>query len=140
MRRTVITLLCTAIIVGPLSGCSWFTRLQKEHAEREQARIEAENLRMRIHIGQTQNELLKEFGAPSQVLDDGKGGKIWIYTHVDVYNTPARSVTDYNDRTHTSTTTTYEGSQQLSKTQHMYWLDPTGVVYDAHYKELPHGS
>ena len=69
-------------------GLYWLQRLfdglgdtvaEVRSADREQERIAAMDKQMRAWEGAPVSELFMKWGAPSRVLDDGEGGKIYFY-------------------------------------------------------------
>lgn len=84
------------------------------------------NRSMAAWEGRHANELLAEWGPPRQVLDDGAGGKVFVYTnHTYLARDTAQTngtITPYGAF---SATTTY----QPSGAYRMFWINSNGYVY-----------
>lgn len=117
-------LLALALGVGAIAptGCYYLSG---------QYQVDQENAALAAWVGRTSIELLKERGAPHTILDDTKGGKIWVYEDVTTSTSPSRSETTYDPRSHTETTTTYPGYTTTSTLQELFWIDAGGRIYNA---------
>jgi hypothetical protein len=49
---------------------------------------------MESWMGHHQSELIANWGPPQQVMDDGQGGKIFIYSATQNYTSPGRATTN----------------------------------------------
>ena len=89
---------------------------------------------VRGYVGQPQEAVLAHYGPPTQVLDDGRGGKIWVFTTVNASVTPARDETTFDAQNHVRTTMHYPEQRVESKVQRMFWVKD-GKIYNATYRE-----
>lgn len=89
-----------------------------------------ENARLAPFKGQDSSLLIKAFGAPSMIMDDGKGGKIWVYRTVTEHASPARTETTFDKKTGTTTTQSYPGSVTRDTLEELFFIDASGKVYD----------
>ena len=133
MKKSLAALVCLALLT-PLPGCYYLSG--QYFADQRAAYTAAKNAHARTFVGRHQDALLKAFGAPSQTLEDNKGGRIWVYTEVSETVQPARSTTNYDPKTKSSTTTTYPSQTTRATTQAMYWINANGTIYDASWKQL----
>ena len=86
-----------------------------------------------------QSELIANWGPPQQIMDDGQGGKIFIYSATRNHTTQGRATTNVTgsaysvgDFTYGNATghTTYTPPQTSSYTAHrMFWINSNGYVY-----------
>lgn len=133
MKRTFAAVICLGLLI-PVSGCYYL--FGQYAADQLAAQTELENARARAFVGRHQDELLKVLGAPTQTLDDTKGGRIWVYTQINETVQPARSETSYNPDTKSSTTTTYPSQSSRTTSQAMYWVHANGTIYNASWKRF----
>jgi hypothetical protein len=69
-KRYVMGIAVAAIVAPQLSGCWLVTH------------------RMQSMEGRTRADLLAAWGEPTQTLNDGEGGKIWVYVEDRFWNGP----------------------------------------------------
>jgi hypothetical protein len=85
--------------------------------------------------GRNVNDLVASWGPPTQVLDDGQGGKIYCYQVTSSVTVPGTSTTHgtayksgdqtrYDSQTYTSPEYRY----QVTKDR-MFWVDKAGTIY-----------
>jgi hypothetical protein len=118
MKRTLLVVL---LLVG-LVGC-----------------VARMNRVMSSWVGNSYGNVIAAWGPPDQVLDDGSGGKILVYTRVRSYTAPGTATTQTSGTaaangstlygTATSTTTYTPGQTYSWKIYRMFWLDKNGIVY-----------
>ena len=81
------------------------------------------------------SELIASWGPPSQILDDGQGGKIYCYQSTTSFTTPGSSHTTGNVYSYGNTATyqgntTYNAPQTHSYQRHrMFWVNSRGYIY-----------
>ena len=49
--------------------------------------------KMKAWVGKHESELIASWGAPTYVHEDGRGGTLLVYEHVETYTTPGHSTT-----------------------------------------------
>ena len=131
-RRNLITCLCVFLL------CSCATTQQvKEELQK-------------TWEGRNANDLVAELGPPTQTLDDGKGGRILIYTTTKHHHSPGQAFTTYQGTgqayysggksaystgSGTGYTFTTPG-QSFSRSKHqMFWVNDQGVIYRVEYQK-----
>lgn len=100
------------------------------------------------------SELIGLWGPPTQVYDDGNGGRILVYIYTSTYTTPATSTTTTNSNAYgnatiydnmiwgnvnstTQSSTTYNPAQTYEYTAYrMFWINKSGYVYSWRWKGL----
>ena len=117
MKKLSILVVATLILVG----CSLIER------------------QMESWMGHHQSELIASWGPPQQVMDDGQGGKIFIYSATQTYTTPGRATTNVTGTAYGAGNyaygnatgyTTYTPPQTSSYTAYrMFWINSSGYVY-----------
>ncbi len=147
MKKLFTVLMAFSSIIG-LIGCT------------------AINKQMQSFQGQHYNLLIAKWGPPQQVLDDGQGGRIFVYTKVRQYTTPGSSTThtdlnanastlgratysdygynptwDYRSNTnvsgYTDTYSTYTPPRTTTYNAYrMFWIDRNGYIYRWAWKNL----
>jgi len=100
--------------------------------------------------GRNINDLIAELGPPNQLLDDGQGGKILIYTSTKNIHSYGDSFTTYQgsgQTYYTSGSTAYStGSgtantfttpgHSYSRSRHqMFWVNDNGIIYRIEYQK-----
>jgi hypothetical protein len=118
----VLTLL---LIVIMLSGC-----------------VSQMNSTMKSWEGKHYSDLIASWGPPSQVLDDGQGGKIYCFQSTGSYTTPGSATTTGNAYSF-GNTATYYGNSSYNPPQtysyqryRMFWVNSSGYVYRWSWKGL----
>jgi hypothetical protein len=117
MKKLSLLVMATLI----LAGCSMVDR------------------QMESWMGHHQSELIGSWGPPQQVMDDGQGGRIFIYSATQNYTSPGRATTNVTgsaysvgNYTYGNATgyTTYTPPQTSSYTAHrMFWINSSGYIY-----------
>ena len=90
--------------------------------------------------GQHESNLLAKWGPPSQIMSDGAGGKVWIYTATRQFQTsPATATTTMDTTVHNygntsygygQATTTFTPAQTASwQAYRMFWINSDGIIY-----------
>ena len=97
-------------------------------------------------MGHDQSDLIANWGPPQQVMDDGQGGKIFVYTTTRSYTSPGTSTTTvtgsahvYGDTAYGTATgkTIYYPPQTTSyNANRMFWIDQRGRIYRWAWKGL----
>jgi len=128
MRKSIPILLAT-ISIFSLSGCA--------------GQI---NQTMQSWMGHHYSELIGSWGPPQQVFDDGRSGRILIWTQVRSYTSPGTSTTQtygqataYDDYIWGSATshTTYTPPQTYGYTAYrMFYIDKDGLIYNWTWRGL----
>lgn len=90
-------------------------------------------------MGHHQSELIASWGPPHQTMDDGQGGKIFIYTATRSYTSPGTATTTVSGTaigsgnvvrgTATGYTTYNPPTTTSYNAYRMFWIDPGGRVY-----------
>ncbi len=107
--------------------------------------IDAElDFSMKSWVGHSSNDLIASWGMPQQTLDDGKGGKMFIYTEERHYTTPGYSFSNTSGNLNTiwggrrsyysfggsNTFGVYTPPQTTRWTvSRTFWVDKDGKVY-----------
>ena len=122
VRETVSVVLLAAALVS-VSGCATTAQI---------------NAAMQSWVGHSMSELVAAWGPPSQVLDDGSGGKILSYQYTRAHTTHGAaytqsSATAYGVGGHAyasgSSVTTYGPSRTTTTNSwRTFWVDSRGVV------------
>jgi hypothetical protein len=97
-------------------------------------------------MGHHQSDLIANWGPPQQVIDDGQGGKIFVYSNNRSYTSPGTSTTNVTGSAYglgntaygnATGYTTYNPPQTTSYTAHrMFWVDGNGRIYRWAWKGL----
>jgi hypothetical protein len=97
------------------------------------------NKTMQLWMGHHQSDLIANWGPPQQVMDDGQGGKIFIYITTRTFTSPGHSTTTvtgsaYGMGNYAYGTargyTTYTPPQTTSYNAcRMFWIDGNGYIY-----------
>lgn len=124
----IIPKAATLIIALTLSGCSSI------------------NKTMESWMGHHQSDLVASWGPPQQVITDGQGGSIFVYTANRAFTSPGSSTTTvvgsasgYGNRAYGSATsiTTYTPPQTTSWSAYrMFWINASGRIYRWSWKGL----
>lgn len=122
-------ILTTLIVAFLLSGCA--------------SKI---NEKMESWMGHHKNDLIASWGPPQDIMDDGQGGEIFIYSNERTYTTPGTSTTNTygsasafgNTAYGSATSTTHHTPAQTSgyTAQRMFWIDGRGIIYRWSWKGL----
>ncbi|MBM4348672.1 MAG: hypothetical protein FJ106_02115 [Deltaproteobacteria bacterium] len=104
------------------------------------------NKTMQTWMGHHQSDLIASWGPPQQVIGDGQGGNIFIYSTTRTFTSPGHSTTTvtgsvYGTRNYAygSATgyTTYTPPQTSSYNAYrMFWVDKNGYIYRWAWKGL----
>lgn len=106
----------------------------------------AVNQKMQSWDGKHYNDLIANWGAPQEVLDDGQGGKILIFSAQRTFTSPAYSTstatgsgsligTNYYGSAR-GTTTSYPAQSSGYTASRMFWVNKDGYVYRWAWKGL----
>ena len=101
-------------------------------------------------LGHHQSELLMSWGPPSQIMDDGSGGKIIVYTQVRSFVSPGYSYstttgsasaygygnTAYAYGSAQTTTTSYPAQVHQRTTFRQFHVDSSGVIRSYSWRGL----
>ena len=89
------------------------------------------NEMMRSWEGHHVNELIAKWGPPTQVMPDGSGGKILVYSQTKTYTPPGSVQTNvYGYGNFATGYTTVNPPQTTSWQAHrMFWVDRNGYIY-----------
>ena len=101
---------------------------------------------MKSWEGQHRNDLIASWGPPQQIMSDGQGGEIFVYTQVKQWTTPGQATTDttasaniYGNQIYGSGTsrTTYNPPKTYGyQAQRVFWIDKDGYIYRWSWKGL----
>ena len=108
------------------------------------------NKTMSSWMGHNVNDLIASWGPPQQIMSDGQGGQILIYSSARTYTTPGQATTNtygtanaYGNSNYVNvygsatSTTTYNPPQTSGYTaQRMFWADRNGRLYRWSWKGL----
>ena len=104
------------------------------------------NETMESWVGHHRSDLIASWGPPQQVMDDGQGGEIFVYTTARSFTTPGTSTTTvagsaygYGNTTYGTATgqTIYNPPQTTSYNAHrMFWIDQSGRIYRWSWKGM----
>lgn len=94
---------------------------------------------MESWTGHHQSDLIASWGPPQQVMDDGEGGRIFIYSTTRAFTSPGRSTTTVTGSAYGTGNYAY-GSATGSATYtpprtssynayRMFWIDQNGYIY-----------
>ena len=122
MRRNALVFIVIFVFaVSFISGCSSINKNMQSW--------------MRHH----QSDLIASWGPPQQVMDDGRGGKIFIYSTTRSFTSPGHSTTTVTGSAYGSGNyaygsatgyTSYTPPQTSSYNAYrMFWIDSNGYVY-----------
>jgi hypothetical protein len=89
-------------------------------------------------MGHDQSDLIASWGPPQQIMDDGQGGKIFVYASTRSFTTPGSATTTVYGTPYAATAyTTYRPPQTSSyNASRMFWIDQNGRVYRWAWKGL----
>jgi hypothetical protein len=93
------------------------------------------NKAMDSWTGHNYNELIASWGPPSQVLDDGSGGKIMVWTENRSYTSQGQATTR-TDPSGTSHTTYSPPQTRQWNASRMFWVNSNGVIYKWSWRGL----
>lgn len=101
---------------------------------------------METWVGHHQSDLIASWGPPQQVLDDGQGGKILVYTEIRSFTAPGSATTTVTGSTYgygntaygrATGYTTYNPPQTTSyDASRTFWVDQNGRIYRWSWKGL----
>jgi hypothetical protein len=101
---------------------------------------------MESWMGNHQSDLIASWGPPQQVLDDGQGGKIFVYSTTRSYTSPGSATTNMTGSAYgigntvygnATSYTTYNPPQTSSYNAYrMFWIDGNGRIYRWAWKGL----
>ena len=97
---------------------------------REQRAAETKEL-MDSWLENHQSDLIASWGAPQQVMDDGLGGKVFIYSKSYSWTTPETSTTKVGNSFGKTTlkTRTTAGQTITSTTQYIFFINKESRIY-----------
>ena len=120
-RNNLIVVLIIVLAFSFISGCASI------------------NKTMQSWVGNHQSDLIASWGPPQQVMDDGRGGRIFIYPTTRSLTSPGHSTTTVTGSAYGSGSyaygsatgyTTYTPPQTSSYNAYrMFWIDSNGYVY-----------
>jgi hypothetical protein len=90
-------------------------------------------------MGKDANELIANWGPPSRVMSDGKGGQVLVYAESREWVTPGRARTTYTDYGYGQgvARTTYTPATVDGYTAYrMFWVNSENRVYSWSWKGL----
>jgi hypothetical protein len=107
-NRVAPVVLAALAVAASLAGCSCI------------------NKSMAAWEGRSANDLIADWGPPQQIMSDGNGGRILVYTTHTLWGGDTAqtngNITSYGA---ISATTTY----QPSGSYRMFWVNSSGVIY-----------
>lgn len=68
------------------------------------------------------------------VMEDGKGGKIWVYRGTSEHVIPGHPETTYDKNSGTTTTQSYPGLMTHKTLEELFFIDAGGKVYDTSWQ------
>ncbi len=86
-------------------------------------------------MGAHKSQLIARWGPPRQIMSDGSGGEIFIYSEARVYTTPGRSTTNVygSARTNIYGNTGYTSGHATGQTT---YYPGTTTSYDAYRRNV----
>lgn len=105
----------------------------------EQQKVKKVNEAMQSWVGAHESQLYMQWGPPTQVLDDGAGGKIVVYAINRQYVIPGRATTTVTEYGFGSSmaTTTYSPPQVVEwSVYRAFWVNRQGYIYHWAWKGL----
>ena len=89
------------------------------------------NAVMASWMGHNVNDLIASWGAPDNVMADGKGGQILIYDKSGQLVLPGETTTTINAYGSTAVANSYTtpGTVIKLRRQRMFWVDSNGTIY-----------
>jgi hypothetical protein len=99
------------------------------------------------------NDLITKLGPPTQIMDDGQGGKIYVYTTTKTSHSGADSFTTYQGQrqgdyyqaskgfvqgsSYAGQAYTFSGqSASFTSSRHqMFWVNDHGIIYRVEYQK-----
>jgi hypothetical protein len=128
-------LILTLALVAPgLSGC-WMGELwAREAAEREAARVAANDRAAQAWVKRSFADMIAEMGPPTKTFDDPTGLKIYVYTRESEHVSPAKVETESDNKGHI-TTTSYPETRTVTRFHRMFFVDKKGVITRATWKD-----
>ena len=136
MEKENCLYLITAILVLMIYACSATQQVREELQKNWE--------------GRNVNDLIAELGPPTQILDDGQGGKIYCYTstkqihsHGDSFTTYQGTgqtyygggKTAYSTDSGTAYTFTTPGHNYSRSRHQMFWVNDQGLIYRVEYQK-----
>jgi hypothetical protein len=128
--------LITALLVLMIYACSTTQQVRQELQKNWE--------------GRNVNDLITELGPPTQVLDDGQGGKILVYTSTKHIHSSGDSFTSYQGASQTyyaggrtaystdsgtANTFTTPGLSYKRSRHQMFWVNDRGIIYRVGYQK-----
>lgn len=97
------------------------------------------NQTMQSWVGSSVSNLIASWGPPKQIIDDGSGGKIYVWAQTHSFTTPGQATTTttgqataYGNQVYgtAQSATTYNPPQTTQYTSdRMFWVNSNGTVY-----------
>lgn len=104
------------------------------------------NETMESWVGHHQSDLIASWGPPQQIMDDGSGGRILIYTQNRTFTSPGTATTTTTGSAYgagntvygnaTSTTTYNPPRTSGYQANRMFWVNSNGRIYRWSWKGL----
>ena len=93
---------------------------------------------MQSWVGHNSSELIASWGPPTRVLDDGNGGKLFIYEYGRSYTSPGYATTQtYGTTSYPQYQTTYYAPQTSGYVaSRTFWVNSEGIIYNWAWKGL----
>ena len=90
---------------------------------------------MKSWEGSNIDNLIASWGPPSQVLDDGRGGKIMTWAESRSYTSPGRATT-FGAGAGSSYTNYSPGQTTTWTNTRTFWVDKNGTIYKSAWRGL----
>jgi hypothetical protein len=126
MKNVIQVIMCTFFML-PLTGCMTTTKMNQIMSSWE---------------GHHVSDLIASWGPPAQVIDDGKGGKIYCYQYSSAIYMPGTTTTHGNAYTYgnqmtfNASTYTSPGYTIPVNKNRMFWTNENGIIYRWSWKGL----
>lgn len=92
------------------------------------------NKTMKSWMGAHKSQLIRSWGPPTRVADDGQGGEVLIYEYHESFQTQGKATTQKRGGKYV---TTYQPGQTINVDKYrMFWADENGVLYGWKWKGL----
>jgi len=122
-----------------MCGCFNNQYTLKDYEELGKRHAEETKIAMQSWMGHDINELIAGWGPPQQTMDDGQGGKIFVYIQNQQINLGGSSMTlpivKSNPYMVGPITTIHDPGQTINLTDYkMFWINQYGKVYHWSWK------
>jgi hypothetical protein len=133
MKRLVVLVVLAAFLVVVLVGCGPSLEEVRKESEATAQRQQMEQERaMKSWLGHHKNKLIASWGPPTQMMDDGSGGNIYIYTQTVQLSFPGSTSSFHMPIGNMGFAVTQPSAGMAinHSTHKMFWINSQGFVYD----------